>query len=84
MRHTHAAPAAGNRHKNIRLFGNEVSLLVGGKHQVAETLSLRRERREDSSADAEIRRTHMRALFGSFEAEGDSAKVCGVHDRTPF
>lgn len=75
----HAAPSAMNGEEDIGCFGDEVGLLPGREHEVSVTERFGGESGKDFAADAEVGRAHVRAFFGSVEAEGDAAKVSGSH-----
>jgi hypothetical protein len=76
---SHPSPAAWDGQKNVRLFGNEIRLLLRREHQVAVTLFLGGERGEYPASDAEIGRAHVRALFGTFQIQRNSAKIGYSH-----
>src|SRR6516225_6303085 len=59
-----ASPAAGYGQENIGGFGDKCRLVFGIEHEVAITLSLRCESRENSPADPKVGRSHMGAFFG--------------------
>src|SRR5713226_1833761 len=83
MGHAHPSPSAGNGHENLRLFRNELRLLLRREHQVAVALFLRGERSEDPAPDTEVGRSHMRAFFRAFQAPCNPAKICCIH-RAPL
>ena len=75
----HAAPAAGDRNKEVGGFGEEGSLLIEGEHEVAVALCLSGEGSEDVAADAKIGHAHVGGLFGVGQGEGEAAEVGGGH-----
>ncbi len=79
MSHSHSAPAARDRHEYFGLLRHELSLQGGSQHEIAVALTLRGEGREDSATHAEVGRPHVRPLLGAGEAQGEAAKIVGVH-----
>ena len=79
MRCSIPAPSARDGKKNFRRLGDKLRLHFRRQHQVAISLSLRRERCEDSPTHAKVRRAHMRALFGAGETERYPSKIIGGH-----
>src|SRR5260370_32874527 len=79
MGHSHSSPAARNGHENFGLLLTELRLLLQREHQVAVALVLRGQRSEYPAPDTEVGRSHVRALFGVFQAQRNSAKICGIH-----
>jgi hypothetical protein len=79
---SHAAPAAVNGEKDIGLVLKEGLLEFRGQHEVAVSLVLRSEGGEDVAADAEVCGSHVRALFGPFEAERDATEIVWRHEES--
>src|SRR5262249_39572397 len=75
MRHAHSSPSAGNGDEHVGLFGDKLGLLLRCQHQVTVTLLLRGERCEYPAAHTKIRRPHVRAFLGAFQAQCDPAEV---------
>jgi hypothetical protein len=80
MRRARAAPSSRYRQKQFRLLLDKRGLLLRSEHQVAVTLLLRGERRENPAANTKIGRAHVRALFRAFETQRDAAEISGGHD----
>src|ERR1700677_952839 len=74
-----ASPAARHRQEDLGLFRDEIGLLFRREHQVAVALFLRSERSENPSADAEVRRAHVRAFLGAGQAQRQPSKVRYSH-----
>ena len=79
---SHASPAAVNGEKDIGLVVKEGLLELRGQHEVAVSLVLRSEGGEDVAADAEVCGSHVRALFGTFEAERDATEIVWRHEES--
>lgn len=79
MRCSISSPSSCNWKKDTRLLSDECGLLLGSEQQVSISLLDGGERGENVSAYAEIDRAHVRAFFGTFEAQGDSFEVFRGH-----
>jgi hypothetical protein len=82
MGHSHPAPPTGNGQEKFRLVPNERRLLFRREHQITVAMGLRRERGENSPADTEIGRTHVRTFFDPLKTQGNAAKILGFHGTT--
>jgi len=67
--------------KTFRQLLNEHGLLLRSKHEIAVALFGGSQGSENSPANAKVGAAHVRAFFGTFEAEGDAAEVVGGHMR---
>src|SRR6185503_16496876 len=61
------------------LLLDEVRLLLRREHEIPVALLLRGERSEYPAAHTEVGRPHVRALFGTFQAESNPAKIRWSH-----
>lgn len=75
-----AAPSTGDGKEDVWSFGDELRLNFGREHEVSVSLVLGGERGEDAAANAEIGGAHVRAFFGTFEAQGQPAEVSRSHE----
>jgi hypothetical protein len=80
----HAAPASVDGQEQVRPLGDEGGLQLGCDHEVAVPLLKRSQRGKDATANAEICRAHMRALYGALQAQGNASKIRSVHTRSPL
>ena len=79
VRRSMASPTASDGQEDFGPFVHEPGLRFRREHQVAVAFVLMRESGEDSAADAEVWRTHVRAFFDAVELEGEPAKVRDGH-----
>ena len=77
--HSHAAPTSVDGQEDVGQFLDEGCLLLGRDHQISIAELGRSERGENAAADTEIGLAHVRALFGAFEAESDTAEIGYLH-----
>jgi hypothetical protein len=76
---THPAPAAGDWNEQIGRLTHELRLDLRCERQVSETVFDGSQSGENATAHPEVRRTHMRALFGAIEAQSDTTKIGSGH-----
>jgi len=76
---SHAAPAARDGQKNVRLLSDEIRLQLGSEHEVAVAQVYCGQSGKNSAPYAEIHRSHVRAFFGTLEAQCNSPEIRRVH-----